>query len=177
MKLVRVLMLGLISLMAAGAARAARFQDCPFAGGAIPDYAAGQKPEWDNWDTRTFRITQDGEDKDISPEGAVCTQSYDEAQGKTEGSALEIMENYKEAWEQLGAEIARDQNDYVVAHLIKDGKEYLAQRKRNPRRRLHDPRNCGGTLQTNSHRAQPQRLPAARPHAGKCRRCTGQEEL
>jgi outer membrane protein OmpA-like peptidoglycan-associated protein len=123
MKLVRVLMVGFISLMAASAARAATFQDCPFAG-PMPDYAAGQKPEWDNWDTRTLRITQDGEDKDISPEGAVCTQSYDEGQGKTDGSALEIMENYKQAWQQLGAEIARDQSDYVVAHLIKDGKEY-----------------------------------------------------
>lgn len=127
MKLVWIVALGVTVLMPAGATRIAAaapaFQDCPFAG-PMPDYAAGAKPEWQNWDQRTFRITKGSDDLEITPEGAVCTQSYDEKQGKTDGSALEIMQNYKEAWQQLGAEIVRDQNNYVVGHLTKDGKEY-----------------------------------------------------
>ncbi len=127
MRLVGVVMLGVAALLTAGAVRAAAaapaFKDCPFSG-AMPDYAAGAKPQWENWDTRKFTIAKDGNDTEINPEGAVCTQSYDEAQGKTDGSALEIMENYKESWAQQGAEIVRDKTDYVVGHLTKDGKEY-----------------------------------------------------
>ena len=127
MTFVRIVAVGFTALLAASAARTATavlpFQDCPFSG-AMPDYEASGKPQWRNWDSVTLRVTQDGKDQDISPQGAVCLRSYDEKQGKTAGSALEIMENYKEAWQQLGAEIVRDQRDYVVGHLTKDGKEY-----------------------------------------------------
>ncbi|MGA3399554.1 MAG: OmpA family protein [Acetobacteraceae bacterium] len=123
MRLVRVLMLGFAAMLAAGAAQAAAFKDCPFSG-AMPDYTAGAKPDWENWGIRKFSFTQDGNAKDVTPEGVVCTQSYDENKGKTDGSALEISENYKESWEQLGAEIMRDDKGYVVGHLTKDGKEY-----------------------------------------------------
>jgi hypothetical protein len=93
MRLVGVLMLGFISLLAAGAAQAATFKDCPFSG-PVPGYTAEGKPQWENWGIRNFIVTQDDDRKDITPEGAVCSQSYDEDKGKTDGSALEIMENY-----------------------------------------------------------------------------------
>jgi outer membrane protein OmpA-like peptidoglycan-associated protein len=123
MKPVPITALAVAAALAAGGARAAGFQDCPFAG-PMPDYAATAKPQWENWDTRKYIVTKDGNDVEITPEGAVCTQTYDEKPGKTDGSALEIGENYKESWEQMGAEIGRSQKGYVVGHLNKDGKEY-----------------------------------------------------
>ena len=106
MKPVPITALAVAAALAAGGARAAGFQDCPFAG-PMPDYAATAKPQWENWDTRKYIVTKDGNDVEITPEGAVCTQTYDEKPGKTDGSALEIGENYKESWEQMGAEIGR----------------------------------------------------------------------
>ncbi len=69
-------------------------------------------------------VTDGVSTKNIAPEGVACTRSYNENKGKSDGSALEIMENYKESWAQQGADIARDQRDYVAAHLTKDGKVY-----------------------------------------------------
>lgn len=124
MRLTRIAALGFMALLATGAAQAApAFQDCPFSG-PMPDYAAGDKPDMKSFSSLDLRITQDGNDKDITVQGATCIQSYDEAQGKTDGSALEIMENYKESWAQQGADIVRDQPDYVVGHMTKDGREY-----------------------------------------------------
>src|ERR1700722_5406012 len=123
MRFGHVLVFSGIAMLAAGATRAATFADCPFSG-AMPGYTAEGKPSWENWGIRSFIVTDGDDRKDITPEGAVCTQSYDEDKGKTDGSALEIMENYKESWQQQGAELSRDQRDYVVTHLTKDGKEY-----------------------------------------------------
>jgi outer membrane protein OmpA-like peptidoglycan-associated protein len=124
MKSFPVLTLGLSAMLAAGAARAAPpFQDCPFAG-PMPNYTPTEKPTWENWDTRTFIITKDGNNTEFAPEGVVCIQNYSETPGKTDGSTLENSENYKEAWEQLGAEIVVDRKGYIFAHLRKDGKEY-----------------------------------------------------
>jgi outer membrane protein OmpA-like peptidoglycan-associated protein len=123
MRLVRSVAFGLSVLALTGVARAATFADCPFSG-AMPNYNAEAKPAWQNWDTRAFSYTQDGNSKDVTPEGTVCTQAYEEAASKTDGSALEISENYNESWTQQGAEVLRNDKGYVVGHLTKDGKEY-----------------------------------------------------
>ncbi len=111
--------LGLCLLTAAPAAA----KDCPMLG-VMPDYEAGQPPDWRNWDARTLHVDDgNGGDQDITAVGAICVQDYDEKQGKTEGSSLEISENYKAVMRQLGAEIKRDQPGYVVGHMVKDGRE------------------------------------------------------
>jgi hypothetical protein len=121
---IRIFLLGLAAIRSIGTAQAAgpapAFHDCPLTG-VMPDYHAIAQPHLLNWDTETFQITEDGNDTEVKPQGAVCTQDYDETAGKTDGSALEIMENYKEALRQQGAEIKRD---HVAGHLTKDGKEY-----------------------------------------------------
>src|SRR5471030_550689 len=71
-----------------------------------------------------MRIAEGKREKDIDVIGAVCIQHYAEKPGKTDGSALEIMENYKEGMKKDGAEIRRDDPHNVVGHLTKDGKEY-----------------------------------------------------
>jgi outer membrane protein OmpA-like peptidoglycan-associated protein len=100
-----------------------KFADCPMLG-AMPNYAADQAPQWFNWDSRTLQV-QDGDDThDIEAIGAVCEQQYAEKQGVTDGSILEIIENYAAAMQQLGAEIKNKHDGYVVGHIVKDGKEY-----------------------------------------------------
>lgn len=122
----RVWVAGLaFGLMTAGQANAAdapsKFKDCPLLG-AMPNYAAEQTPQWFNWDSRTLQI-KDGDDAhDVDATGAVCEQQYDEKQGVTDGSILEITENYAAAMQQLGAEIKNKHDGYVVGHLTKDGK-------------------------------------------------------
>jgi outer membrane protein OmpA-like peptidoglycan-associated protein len=118
------LSLGLLSAIPARAADApAKFKDCPMLG-AMPSYAPEQAPQWYNWDSRTLQI-QDGDDThEIQATGAVCQQQYTEKPGKTDGSILEIIENYAAAIQQLGAEIKNKHDGYVVGHLTKDGKEY-----------------------------------------------------
>lgn len=102
----------------------AKFKDCPFLG-AMPNYQASQPPQWFNWDSRTLSIDNgQGGQQDLDAIGAVCDQTYDEKQGKTDGSILEITENYAAAMQQLGAEIKNKHDGYVVGHLTKDGKEY-----------------------------------------------------
>lgn len=112
--------------LAAAASRAAdpapKYGNCPLTG-VMPDYAASGPPAWRNWDALTFVVADGDDEKGIRLNGTVCTQDYDETAGKTEGSAIEIMENYKEALRQQGAEIKRDHTDNVVAHLAKDGKD------------------------------------------------------
>jgi hypothetical protein len=106
MQFVRIVALAVTALLAAGAARAAagapEARDCPCIG-AMPDYEAGTKVHWWNWDSYAFRITRDDKVQQISPQGVICYQQYSEEKGKTDGSALEIMLNYKAAWQQLGA--------------------------------------------------------------------------
>jgi len=118
--------LGLIFAAAASAIAAdapAKFKDCPLLG-AMPNYEAQQAPQWYNWDSRTLQI-QDGDNTpEIQATGAVCQQQYAEKQGITDGSTLEIIENYAAAMQQLGAEIKNKHDGYVVGHLTKDGKEY-----------------------------------------------------
>ena len=114
---------GLMAATHANAADApAKFKDCPLLG-AMPNYAAGQAPQWFNWDTRTLQV-QDGDDThDFDAIGAVCEQQYDEKQGITDGSILEITENYAAALQQLGAEIKNKHDGYVLGHLAKEGKD------------------------------------------------------
>ncbi len=123
MRLVRGIPFGLSVLAMAGAARAATFADCPLSG-VMPNSNAEAKSAWQNWDTRAFSFSLGGNTKDVAPEGIVCTQTYDESGGKTDGSALEISENHNESWTQQGAEILRNDKGYVVGHLSKDGKGY-----------------------------------------------------
>jgi outer membrane protein OmpA-like peptidoglycan-associated protein len=118
--------LGITAILLAGAVQAAEsgppYKDCPLTG-VMPDYQAEQNLDLRNYDALTFQITENGETKEIAPRGSVCIQSYAEKQGKTEGSALEIMMNYKEALLQQGAEIKEDHDGYLVGKLTKDGKE------------------------------------------------------
>lgn len=98
-------------------------KNCPLLG-VMPDYLADSPPQWENWDTRVLRVDDgNGGDTEISPEGAVCSQGFGEKEGKTEGSTLEIIENYKDALRKLGAEIKHTADGYVAGHLVKDGKE------------------------------------------------------
>jgi outer membrane protein OmpA-like peptidoglycan-associated protein len=125
--LVRTVVLALLSAFAAGAAWTAgpppQFKDCPLTG-VMPNYAASEDLHWSNWDSQSMRTAEGKREKDIDVIGAVCIQHYAEKPGKTDGSALEIMENYKEGMKKDGAEIRRDDPHNVVGHLTKDGKEY-----------------------------------------------------
>jgi hypothetical protein len=101
-----------------------KFKDCALLG-AMPNYEAQQAPQWYNWDSRTLQIQDDGDNAhDIQATGAVCQQQYAEKQGITDGSILEIIENYAAAMQQLGAEIKNKHDGYVVGHVTKDAKEY-----------------------------------------------------
>lgn len=123
MSLRPILALGALALLATATAQAAGM-DCPMLG-AMPDYAASAAPQWLHWDTNRMPVKNASGDLDwITPMGLVCGQDYSEAPGKSEGSVLEIMENYKQSLQQLGAEIRLDQPGTVTAHLNKDGKEY-----------------------------------------------------
>jgi outer membrane protein OmpA-like peptidoglycan-associated protein len=119
--------LGLIFAAAAPAIAAdapAKFKDCPLLG-PMPNYEAQQAPQWYNWDSRTLQIQDDGDNThEVQATGAVCQQQYAEKQGITDGSALEIIENYAAAMQQVGAEIKNKHDGYVVGHLTKDSKEY-----------------------------------------------------
>jgi outer membrane protein OmpA-like peptidoglycan-associated protein len=127
MDAVRIVVLALFSALVAGAAWAAgpppQFKDCPLTG-VMPNYTAYEDAHWLNWDSQSMRIAEGKKDKDIVVVGAVCLQHYGERPGKTDGSALEIMENYRESMKKDGAEIKRDDPHNVVGHLTKDGKEY-----------------------------------------------------
>jgi outer membrane protein OmpA-like peptidoglycan-associated protein len=126
MNLVRFVVLAMLAALvpAARAADApAQFKDCPLTG-SMPNYAAYEEPHWYNWDSQRMRIMEGKKDKDIEIFGAVCIQNYNENKGKTDGSALEVMENYKQAMKKIGAEITRDDPHQVVGHVTKDGAEY-----------------------------------------------------
>jgi outer membrane protein OmpA-like peptidoglycan-associated protein len=127
MVLVRAVVLALLSAFGAGVAWAAgpppHFKDCPLTG-VMPNYEAYEEVRWLNWNSQSMRIAEGNRDKDIDVVGAVCLQNYREKPGKTDGSALEIMENYKESMKRSGAEIKRDHPHNVVGHLAKDGNEY-----------------------------------------------------
>lgn len=97
--------------------------DCPLLG-AMPSYAPEGAPQWYNWDSRMLQIQQGDDTHEIQATGAVCQLQYDEKPGKTDGSILEITENYAAAIQQLGAELKNKHDGYVVGHLTKDGKEY-----------------------------------------------------
>ena len=59
--------LGLCLLTAAPAAA----KDCPMLG-VMPDYEAGQPPDWRNWDARTLHVDDgNGGDQDITAVGAI----------------------------------------------------------------------------------------------------------
>jgi outer membrane protein OmpA-like peptidoglycan-associated protein len=114
-----------LALLAAGAVYAQPappFKSCPFIG-AVPNYDPIEQPQWENWDSRIFHVKEGANEKEITINGAVCSQNYDEKQGQTGGSALEIMMNYKQSLRQQGAEIKWDRSDLVVGHLIKAGME------------------------------------------------------
>jgi outer membrane protein OmpA-like peptidoglycan-associated protein len=127
MRLARVLAVSTLAAFAANAAWAAgppaQFKDCPLTG-TMPNYAAYQEPHWYNWDSQPMRIMENKKEKDVEIFGAVCIQDYNENKGKTDGSALEVMENYKQAMKQIGAEITSDSPHMVVGHVKKDGAEY-----------------------------------------------------
>ncbi len=127
MQLVWIVALAITALLAAGAAPAAagapEARGCPCIG-AMPDYEARTKVHWWNRDSYAFPITRDGKEQQVSPQSVICYHQYSEERGKTDGSALEIMRNYKAAWQQLGAEIVWDKPGQVVGRMTKDGKEY-----------------------------------------------------
>ncbi len=125
MNLGRIALLGsaLTLTVCLASAQTAPPKGCPFIG-AMPNYDPNGPTQWENWGSRVFHVNEGGKEKEIEVEGAVCQQGYDEKEGKTDGSALEITMNYKQAMQKQGAEIKWDRKDLMVAHLKKDGMEY-----------------------------------------------------
>ena len=129
MKLFHASWLGFLTLALFGFSQISfadeKLQDCPLLG-PIENYAPNEQPEWRNWDTLEFFASQD-QTKKATVNGAVCIQDYAEKEGITDGSMLEIMENYKEAFQKLGAEMPFSNDGMVVGHITKDNQEYWMQ--------------------------------------------------
>lgn len=112
-------LLGLIALSPACAADASAGMDCaPI--GTLPNYVAKGPPEHSPYDFHKF--LKDGDW--VSVAGAYCKQEYDLKDGAEAMSALEMNDNYKAQFAQLGITITRNDNDAELYGVLrKDGKE------------------------------------------------------
>lgn len=110
------LLLGLASLAPAWAADGGK--DCaPM--GSLPDYIAAGPPTRHVFEHHQF--LQDSDWVDVA--GRYCSQEYDLKQGAEAMSALEMLENYKSQFDQLGVHITRTDESSLYGVLSKDGKD------------------------------------------------------
>lgn len=87
--------------------------------GSLPDYIAGGAPARHVFEHHQF--LQDGDWVDVA--GRYCHQEYDLKQGGEAMSALEMIENYKSQFDQLGVHITRAEESSLYGVLSKDGKD------------------------------------------------------
>jgi outer membrane protein OmpA-like peptidoglycan-associated protein len=110
------LLLGFAALTPAWAAGGGK--DCaPM--GSLPDYIAANPPTRHVFEHHKF--LQDSDWVDVA--GRYCSQEYDLKQGAEAMSALEMIENYKSQFDQLGVRITRTEEHALYGVLSKDGND------------------------------------------------------
>lgn len=110
------LLLGFATLTPAWAADGGK--DCaPM--GSLPDYIAAGPPTRHVFEHHPF--LQDSDWVDVA--GRYCSQEYDLKQGAEAMSALEMIENYKSQFGQLGVHITRTEEHALYGVLSKDGQD------------------------------------------------------
>jgi len=112
----------LLALFGAANAKAEKFKSCPLVG-VMPDYEPQQNIELDNWDGLKFHVKDGDHEKEVLVAGSICHQAYAEKPGKTEGSILEITENFKGEIQRLGGELKLARDGYVVGVVKSEGKD------------------------------------------------------
>jgi outer membrane protein OmpA-like peptidoglycan-associated protein len=89
--------------------------------GHMPAYVA-EKPEKRNFDKLSFPVQQGDETKDVEVQGAKFRVSYSLRPNAKLASNLEIQTNYRNALQQLGAEILYTEDGRTVARVEHEGR-------------------------------------------------------
>src|SRR3546814_510079 len=98
-----ICLVALLGMAVLSPARAGTGKDCaPM--GALPNYRASAAPERYGFQSHGFLAMQkDGSNERTRIAGRYCTQEYDLKEGAEAISALEIIANYQDQLDQLGA--------------------------------------------------------------------------
>lgn len=117
---VALLLLGIAALSPAWAEGG---KDCaPL--GSLPNYTAEAAPQQLAYETHAFTVTdKDGSKQNTTIAGRYCEQKYDVKKGVQPMSDLEVMSNYEDQFDKLGAKTVNSGDTDAEAVLSKDGKE------------------------------------------------------